>query len=346
MKKIAIHQATGSFSQQWISYCQSKGIPYKIVNCYENDIVSQLDDCAALMWHHHQTSSRDPLFAKQLLFSLQQSGKVVFPDFNTGWHFDDKLGQKYLFEALRIRGISTVAFYSRPEALKWVRHTDFPKVFKLRGGAAAANVVLVKSRAQAEGLVKRAFGKGISQYNAWKNLKDRFSKYKAGKSNFKEVLKGVIRLFFKPKYASVLGRERGYVYFQDYLPGNDSDIRVVIIDKKAFALKRMVREGDFRASGSGIFKFDRSEFDERCIRMAFDITSKKKAQWVAFDFVFHASSTPCVVEISYGFGTASHSCPGYWDEDLNWFEGKVRPQEWMVDAVLKQVELGATDNIK
>ncbi len=52
------------------------------------------------MWHFHQGSPRDILFAKQLIFALQTSGKRVFPDFNTVWHFDDKVGQKYLLEAI------------------------------------------------------------------------------------------------------------------------------------------------------------------------------------------------------------------------------------------------------
>lgn len=45
--KIAIHHSKGSFSERWITYCQKKGIDYKIVNCYESDIINQLKDCDA-----------------------------------------------------------------------------------------------------------------------------------------------------------------------------------------------------------------------------------------------------------------------------------------------------------
>ena len=96
--KIAIHHTPGSFSDRWISYCNDNNIEFKIVNCYDNDIVSQLDDCNALMWHHHHGNYKDVLFAKQLLYSLQVSGKKCFLIFNTTWHFDDKVGQKYLLE--------------------------------------------------------------------------------------------------------------------------------------------------------------------------------------------------------------------------------------------------------
>ena len=41
----------------------------------------------------------------------------------------------------------------------------FPKVFKLRGGAGAANVKLVKSKRDFIKLINKAFGRGFSQFN-------------------------------------------------------------------------------------------------------------------------------------------------------------------------------------
>ena len=98
--KIAIHHHPGSFSNRWIKYCDENGIAYKIVDCYKYDIIQQLSECDALMWHFYHASPKDCLFAKQLLYSVQTLGKKVFPDFNTVWHFDDKVGQKYLLELI------------------------------------------------------------------------------------------------------------------------------------------------------------------------------------------------------------------------------------------------------
>lgn len=99
--KIAFHHRPGSFSDRWIEYCKDNQIAYKLVNAYDSDIIQQVADCDAFMWHHSHVDYRDTLFAKQLLYSLQLSGKKVFPDFMTGWHFDDKVGQKYLLKPLR-----------------------------------------------------------------------------------------------------------------------------------------------------------------------------------------------------------------------------------------------------
>lgn len=108
--KIGIHHSLGSYSERWIEYCQEHKIDYKIVNAYDTNIIEQLSDCDAFMWHHHQANYKDTLFAKQLLFSLEQAGMVVFPDWHTGWHFDDKLGQKYLFETNHIQAAPAYVF--------------------------------------------------------------------------------------------------------------------------------------------------------------------------------------------------------------------------------------------
>jgi glutathione synthase/RimK-type ligase-like ATP-grasp enzyme len=290
-----------------------------------------------LLWHHHQGNPRDIVFARQLLFAFEHAGIRVFPDFKTGWHFDDKVGQKYLFEALSIdERIPTWIFYSKSEALSWARETTFPKVFKLRGGAGSQNVRLVESESEALKLIRRAFGTGFKAYDAWGSLKERYRKYRLGKTSLNDVIKGMVRLVLPPPYARIKGRDKGYIYFQEFIPNNSSDTRVIVIDDKAFALKRMVRDHDFRASGSGTFKYEKKEFDERCIRVAFAINNKLKTQCVAYDFVFDNENKPRVIEINYGFLPSGYDdCPGYWDPELAWHEGKFNPYGWMVELVLR-----------
>jgi glutathione synthase/RimK-type ligase-like ATP-grasp enzyme len=336
--KLAIQQSDNSYSIRWINYCKEKNIPYKLVDCYANDIIQQLDDCDALLWHHNHASSKDILFAQQLLFSLQQAGKKVFPDFNTAWHFDDKVGQKYLMEALKIDAVNTYVFYSKKEALDWVSATTFPKVFKLRGGAGSANVKLAKDKTSAARFVIRAFGQGFSQYNAVDNLKERFRKFKHGSATAKDLGKGIARFIVPPLSSKIAGKEIGYVYFQDFIPNNDHDIRVVVIGDKAFAIKRMTRENDFRASGSGNILYNKNLFDEEVIKASFAINEKIRSQCLALDFVFD-NGKPLVVEISYGVSMAGYDdCPGYWDKQMNWHEGKFNPQTWMVDNIIQQIQ--------
>ncbi|MBC7629710.1 RimK family alpha-L-glutamate ligase [Ferruginibacter sp.] len=333
--KIAIHHTEVSFSDRWVSYCVQKNISYKLVDCYKDNIIQQLSDCDALMWHFHNASPKDTLFAKQLLNSVAASGKKIFPDYNTMWHFDDKVGQKYLLEAVAAPMVTSYVFYTKKEAIEWVNSTGFPKVFKLRSGASSANVRLVKSRQEAVRLVNKAFGKGFSQYDPWPNFTERIRKFKHGKASLFNVFKGFIRLFYTTEFAKVAGNEKGYIYFQDFIPGNDCDVRIIVIGQKAFAMQRMVRENDFRASGSGITFYKRELFDEQTVKIAFDLTRQLNAQCLAFDFVYKEGA-PLILEISYGFAIQVYdACEGYWDSEMNWHKGKFIPQNWMVDLTIK-----------
>lgn len=336
--KIAIVNKPGSFSDRWIEYCKKNNIPYKEVNPYASDIVEQVRDCDAFMWHFHHLSYKDALFAKQLLFSIQQSGKKVFPDFNSAWHFDDKVGQKYLLESIKAPLIPSYVFYTKQDALKWISQTSFPKVFKLRSGASASNVKLVHSKIEAKRLVKKAFGKGFKQSDSISNFKERWRKYKSGQSNFKDVLKGIVRIFIKDEYSKMHSPEKGYVYFQEFMPSNNYDTRLIVIGgKRAFGEKRFTRKNDFRASGSGVFGYD--GIDEQIVKIGFHVAKSLKLQVVAFDFVYDKDNNPVIIEISYGFGTKGASnCPGYWTDDMQWHkEAHFDFCGWMIEEVIKEV---------
>ena len=332
---IAIHHSKGSFSDRWIAYCKANEIAYKIVDCYQSDIMHQLNDCDALMWHINHQNSKDVLFAKQLLYSVQAAGKRVFPDYNTAWHFDDKVGQKYLLEAIGAPLVPTWIMYNKKDALVWAEKNSFPKVFKLRGGAGSANVRLAKTKSEAVQLIEKAFGRGFSQYDSFGNLKERIRKYKLGKTDIFDVVKGFVRIIYPTKYTMVAGRERGYVYFQEFIPENNYDIRVIVIGDKAFAIKRMVRDDDFRASGSGNIRYEKVNFEDTTIKLSFFLSCKLKSQCVAFDYVYQ-DKQPYLVEISFGFVKEVYdSCVGYWDNEMNWYEGLFDPYGWMVDDLLQ-----------
>lgn len=336
--KIAIHIAKSDFSDRWIDYCKAKSIPYKIVNCYSTDIIEQLNDCDALMWHHSHINSKDVLFAQKLLMAVEHSGKIVFPNFKTAWHFDDKVAQKYLLELINAPLVNSWVFYDKKEALLWAKKCTYPKVFKLRGGSGSSNVMLVNTTNEALRLLKIAFGKGFKQSDALNGLKERWRKYLLGKLKFVDVVKGIFRIFYRTKFSKVVGNEKGYVYFQEFLPYNNYDIRVVVVDNKAFAIKRMVRENDFRASGSGNILYKKELFDINTIQLSFELTDKINAQCIAYDFIYD-NGMPKVVEISYGFMKEGYdACEGYWDKELNWHEGKFDFCGWMVNCVVNEIQ--------
>lgn len=332
--KIAIHHREGSFSGRWIDYCKCENIDYKIVNAFDNDIIEQVENCDIFMWHHHHGQYNDVVVAKKILFSLEQAGLKVFPDFNTGWHFDDKVAQMYLFQSIGASLVPSYVFYDKKTALIWADKTSYPKVFKLKGGAGASNVKLVKNEKSAKKLINQAFGKGFPQFDRLNHFKERYNNYKSGRDTLLGVIKGAGRSVISTDFAKQQPREKGYVYFQDFIPNDGFDIRVVVINgRKAAAEKRFVRDNDFRASGSGKFSYE--NIDIKVIKESFRIASRLNLQSVAFDFVIDGYGNPLVIEMSYGFGTKGiEGVVGYWDQELNWCGDGFRPQEWIIKELI------------
>ena len=129
--------------------------------------------------------------------------------------------------------------------------------------------------------IKKSFKQGFKQFNPKTYFLERWNKYKDGKIGIKGIIYALYRFTIPPQFSKMAGKEKGYVYFQDFIPNNSYDIRIIVIGDKAFAIKRIIRDGDFRASGSGNIVYKRSEINERCIKIAFEIITKFKAN------VFH-----------------------------------------------------------
>lgn len=339
--RLAIHHFKGSFSERWITYCEANNIDFKKVDCFRSDIMDQLTDCEALMWHWSQEDPKTRLFARQLTYAIDAAGKRVFPDSHTVWHFDDKVGQKYLLEALELPMVPSHVFYSKSDALEWSQRTQFPKVFKLRGGAGSINVKLVKSKSQATKLIRKAFNKGFGVSGRRALFRNRIWHFKKDKNltTFLGLFKGVARLFLASDLEKAAGKEKGYAYFQDFIPNNKSDIRIVIIGQsKAFAIERMVRKGDFRASGSGIIHYlDDHTIDKEALKVSFEAARKIKSQSIALDFVYDQKA-PLIVEVSYGFAISAYdACKGYWDDKMNWYPGPFNPQNFMLEHLIETI---------
>ncbi|PWT85608.1 MAG: hypothetical protein C5B58_02825, partial [Acidobacteria bacterium] len=103
----------------------------------QSNIVQELEGVDALLWHWTHQDSRQQLMARQLISAAEAMGLLVFPGRLDCWHFDDKVAQKYLLEAVGAPFPETCVFYSLDQALEWINNATFPKVFKLRRGAAS-----------------------------------------------------------------------------------------------------------------------------------------------------------------------------------------------------------------
>ncbi len=340
---LGIHHRPGSFSDRWIEYCRQNNVPYQRVDAFASDLIAHAHRFDALLWHwsHYEYSAQ--MVARQIIRSLEAMGLIVFPNTNTCWHYDDKVGQKYFLEAIGAPLAPTWVFYRVEDALDWLAHAAFPIVFKLSKGAGSCNVRLVKSWKEAARLTKIAFTHGFSCVPAYYcDLKTKAHRMGSLRDLWSKALRGPTALRMIATQRRRFPHERQYVYFQEYMANNAYDTRVTIIGHRAFAFLRRNRPGDFRASGSGNIDHRPESVDLAMVKEAFGIVRAVGSQSLAMDFVYDARRHPVVLEISYCFSIgAVRDCPGYWDESLAWHSGHVYPEDAIIEDVLAQLAASA-----
>ena len=346
--QLAIHTREGSFSGRWMAYCDEHKIAYRLVNCLDSDIIPQLVSVDALLWHWHHQDPRAQLMARQVIMAAEAMGVAVFPNTPTCWHFDDKVAQKYLLEAVGAPLVPTYVFYDLSEALQWIDGAVFPKVFKLRTGAGSLNVRLVRHAQEARTLAKQAFTGGFQPVANYRQDARRRFRTARQRRDLLGVVKRLPRTLATIRQLNrALRRERGYVYFQDFIADNQFDTRVTIIGNRAFAYTRNVRPGDFRASGSGDIVYDVQRIHPQCIQIAFEVTRKVRSQSMAFDFVLAADQRSMLVEVSYCYiPELVYQCKGHWDAQLTWHQGHTWPQDAILIDLLEDLHQHKLSGVK
>jgi glutathione synthase/RimK-type ligase-like ATP-grasp enzyme len=303
--------------------------------------MSRIGNSRALLWHWDLNSPAELLAARPIVRSAEEAGLVVFPSSSTCWHYNDKLAQKYLLEAVDAPLIPTYVFFDKIRALDWIAHASYPKVFKLRCGAGSTNVRLVTSRSQAEALCHKAFGSGfVASHGYLADLRHKMRRVGSTDQFIQKLRRLPTALASAAARRNLLPRERGYILFQDFLADNAFDTRVTVIGNRAFGFRRFNRSTDFRASGSGLVEWSPEEIDRRCVELAFSVSHRLKTQSLAFDFLFDANREPRIAEVSYAFvAKLVHDCPGHWDREYSWHPGHIWPQDAILDDVLSAIGL-------
>ncbi len=346
--KIAIHPdkfKIQSYSDKWKQFLKERNVEVKDVNLWEHDSIEKVKDCDGVMWRWNQ--SEPDKAAIKILTSIEKYLKIpTFPSTNSTWHYDDKVSQKYVFAATDTPTPETWVFWHKEDALKWVEEASFPKVFKLSAGASSNNVILVKDKQQAISLIHEMFGNGLCSDQ---NLSGISSGHKKKPVNFRRLFSSIANVakiefehsidkYYQPLLFPKFALQRGYCYFQEFLPGNEYDTRITIIGNRAFCFRRFNRKDDFRASGSGNIDFDPGKIDRKMIKIGFEVSEKLGFECMAYDFIYK-NKIPCIVEISYTFADwAVQKCPGHWDRNFNWIEGSMWPEEAQVIDFLKKIE--------
>lgn len=322
-----------SYSEKWQEFIKKAGHQVEIIPLDANNL-NRLRSLDGIMWRFKHLPDEKRLYHILSNYAEKILKIPIFPDSPTAWHYDEKIAQHFLFAGSPFPFIEGFLFFSYGEAMEWIAsHPDYPLVHKLSSGAGAANVSLIRNRAEAEEMARRMFQEGVYPYS--------FNEFSNAKNLRRRI--GNAWTYFKrrtppldPHFYQI---EKNYLYFQRFLPGNSFDTRITVIGDRAFGFRRFNRRNDFRASGSGRIDYTKAHIDLRCVKIAFQVSRHFNFKSMAYDFLFNAKGEPEICEISYTYlDRYVYNCPGHWNGALAWIEGHMWPEEAQVQDFINLLQ--------
>lgn len=337
---IYIHESKMDYVAKYGLILEANNIPYEMVNCQQNDFWEKMQN-ASLYIYYPSMGSAEILRQKNLLSILDKVMNIpCFPNWETAWHYDDKLAMTYLMQSKGYPLAESWIFWDKNLAHEWAAQAKYPLVFKLKNGASSINVIKVTDYKHAAKLINLMFGRGIINNrvpgsNLYSIYMRDWKKYLKAHASHLLMKYGYIQRSYKNT-----DREHGYVLFQEFIPNNDYDTRIHVIGDSAFALRRKNRPNDFRASGAGKIDFTPEKINPEMVKMSLQMNKEMGFNAMTFDFMLDDEGKPILNEIGCQYADwAPYLFPGFWDEEMNWHEGHFWPQYTQLKYLLKREDL-------
>lgn len=186
--------------------------------------------------------------------------KTCFPSFQHIFLYENKTLEAYISEACGLPYAKTYVSNNKDDALRVINSVDFPLVNKPDHGSGSMGIELVKDKAQAKDIVNKVFS---------------FS----GKATH-----------------SLYHRQKNHIYFQEFIPNDGHDIRVILIGNWAFGYFRKVLAGDFRASGMN--QVIMRDLPIEAIQLAYKVNKIIKSPMLVVDMVHGLDGKYTIIEFS------------------------------------------------
>lgn len=327
-----------AYSDKFRKLLEMNNIPHRLIDPNSHTLFADLGECTHLIFHHSQGDTDLRIYETMYNIAHRILGIKCMPDYDVFWQYEDKIKEYYLLKSREFPVVDSHVFWNIEQADEFLMSAKFPMVAKLPKGAASSNVVLISSREEGKNLNRQVFIKGVKsgKLNNKTNLR---SIWKAGMYTYsKRSLRTFLLntgLIQDHSYFPEWQIQKDAILYQKFLPNNTFDQRISVIGDKAFGARRFVRENDFRASGSGNSDLDPAKIDLRCVEIAFSISKKFNFSSMGYDFIYDEDKKPYINEFGYCFADyIVRSCPGYWDDKLNWHNKTDWPQHYQLEDFL------------
>ena len=269
------------------------------------------------------TSSEDDGFLyknyiEDIVYYLELSGAKVIPDFRFLKANNNKVFMELLLQTIAPNtrlALKNMVFGCYEEIIPQLDNLKYPLVFKKAAGAMSKGV-----------------GVAANKTELISNLK-KISKSSNARLDFKDKLREIKHPGYKKD-----STHRNKFILQTFIPNLNGDYKVLIFADKYYVLKRGVKPGDFRASGSGIKTFE-EQIPDGLLHFAKDLFHQFNLPNISLDIAFDGKDFYLIEFQAIHFGTFTLvRSDHYWlgnDEGFELIRGKSNLEEEYAISITK-----------
>lgn len=226
-----------------------------------------------------------------IIYSLSKNNQII-PGYDLFKCHENKGYQELYKKQIGLNGLTAKYFTSMEEVKK--SHIKLPAVLKKVKGSNGKGVYLIKNWEELQTVVS----KFKDPFNIFTRIDLLRRKY-LRKKKFKEYPKHSDIEDFKG-YRKYITREDNFI-IQELVPGLDYDYRVLIAGSRYYVVKRLVKERDFRASGSKKFVSEKKPHPQ-LLNYAKQVYEKFNTPFLSIDLLFDGKQFYMIEFQSLHFG--------------------------------------------
>ena len=248
---------------RWTKYrrlLDRNSFPYGIYNIHAHDWIENAGEYDVIVGLPSAGSYHLEEIRRKYYVLETYLGKTCYPSRDHAILYEDKSLEAEISKAAGIPYANTYVAHDKQDALRLIETLTYPVVSKIVPASGSVGMELVRTPDRSRKIVEQAFSRNGRKTHV---------------------------AYF---------RQKNYVYFQDYVPNDGYDIRIIVIGNWVFGCYRKVLEGDFRASGMGLI--EKRALPERAMRIALQVNTVIKSPFLAVDMVHGLDDRYCVIEFS------------------------------------------------
>jgi len=248
---------------RWTKYrrfLETNGFPHDLYDIHAHDWIERARQFDVVIGLASNEINRLEEIRVKYHFLETALGKICYPSAAQALLYEDKSLEAYITGVCGLPFANAIISHSEEDALAMIEKARYPLVSKINHSSGSVGVELVRTPQKARRIVGQAFSrKGRKTHIPW-------------------------------------FRQKGYVYFQDYVPNDGYDIRVLMVGRMAFGYYRKVLSGDFRASGMDTV--EKRGLPEEAIRVARAAQRCLRVPHLVVDMVHALDGRYVIIEFS------------------------------------------------